>query len=105
MKVTQAPTPSCGLGDESEQWVLFQNGEAGLLGEALSLLTTVQSCTKPKDVSLLLSSSFRSTASNCWPEVLPHLGCVTMTSPYSCRLSLPAKTLLSSAEHLVRKEK
>lgn len=85
MKATQAST-LCVLGDKSHQWVLFQNGEAGLLGEDFSLLTSVQSCTKPKDVSLLLSTSFRSIASNCWPKVLPHLGCVTMTSSYSCRL-------------------
>lgn len=76
----------CGWEDESDQQILFQNGEAGLMGEAFSLLTSVQSCTKPKDVSLLLFSSFRSIAGSCWPKVLPHLGCVTMTSSYSCRL-------------------
>lgn len=86
VKGTQVFIPLCVLADESDQWVLFQNGEAGLLGEAFSLLTSVQSCTKPKDVSLLLSSSFRSIASNCWTKVLPHLDCVTMTSSYSCML-------------------
>jgi len=53
VKTTQASTP-CVLGDESDQQLLFQNGEAGLLGEAFSLLTTVQSCTKPRDVSAAL---------------------------------------------------
>lgn len=86
VKATTASTPSCALGDESDPWSLFQKGEEGLWGEACSLLTSVQSRTKPEDVSLLLLGSFRSTDGNCWPKVLPQWGCVTMTSSYSCRL-------------------